>query len=252
MEEWARSVCPTFEYAVREFSSRFSDQALDEMKGFRQTLSLLGGEGRAFPRGLIEAAEGLKRLVGRIELERFELKLRLSGPCEVSAMPVDQIKRQRIRALEELLGIEYEKLSDFRKELAITSSAAVKFDLQQRLKREVLPDIRKHEVEYAELLADTMDLTSVPVQQAEIAAAELVDAVQRVASLPDPNRPEEVTRLLADIRRKLDDPGKVAAAKLKVALPIIPLIASYEMQMDTEAALVNVWRRIKSLFGSKV
>jgi len=44
---------------------------------------------------------------------------------------------------------------------------------------------------------------------------------------------------------------KAAAAKLKVSLPIIPLIASYEMEMDTEAVVVNVWRRIKSLFLRK-
>jgi hypothetical protein len=164
----------------------------------------------------------------------------------------DPIKRQRIRALEELLEIEYEKLNDFQKDLAITASAAAKFELRQRLKREVLPDIRKHEVEYAELLAETTELASVPAQEAEVVEGELVHAVQHVESLPDPNRPEEITRLLADIRRKLDDPGKVAAAKLRVALPIIPLIASYEMEMDTEAVLVKAWRRIKSLFGGKV
>jgi hypothetical protein len=107
-------------------------------------------------------------------------------------------------------------------------------------------------VEYAELLAHSTDLASVPAEQAEATTAELVHALERVQSLPDPNRPEEITRLLTDIRRKLDDPGKVAAAKLKVALPIIPLIASYEMEMDTEAVLINVWRRIKSLFGAKV
>jgi len=166
-------------------------------------------------------------------------------------MPPDPIKRQRIRALEELLEIEYEKLNDFQKELAITSGAAAKFELRQRLKREVLPDIRKHEVEYAELLAESTDLASVPADEAENTTAELVRAVQHVERLPDPNRPAEITRLLADIRRKLDEPGKVAAAKLKVALPIIPLIASYEMEMDTEAVLANAWRRIKSLFGAK-
>jgi hypothetical protein len=252
MEQWARAVCPPFEYAVGQSSSRFSDRALDEIKGFRETLRLLGGEGRGFPLELIEAAERLKKGVECIELERFEHKLGLAGPCEVSPVRPDSINRQRIRDLEELLEIEYEKVNDFQKELAITSSAAAKFELRQRLKREVLPDVRKHEVEYAELLAHSTDLASVPAEQAEATTAELVHALERVQSLPDPNRPEEITRLLTDIRRKLDDPGKVAAAKLKVALPIIPLIASYEMEMDTEAVLINVWRRIKSLFGAKV
>jgi hypothetical protein len=252
MEEWATCVCPSFEYSVGEFSSRFSDQALAEIKRFRETLRLLGREGRAFPVQLIEAADGLKKAVERIELERFEHRLGLSGTPRVSAMTVNRKDSQRISALEGLLEIEYEKLNDFQKELAITSSAAAKFELRQRLKREILPDIRKHEVEYAELLADSADLVCVPAEQAEATTAELVHAVEHVQSLPDPNRPEEITRLLADIRRKLDDPGKVAAAKLKVTLPIIPLIVSYEMQMDTEGVLVSVWRRMKSLFGANV
>jgi hypothetical protein len=163
----------------------------------------------------------------------------------------ESINRQRISALEELLEIEYEKLNEFQKDLAITASAAAKFELRQRLKRDVLPDIRKYEVEYAELLADSTDLASVPAEQAEATTAELVHAVEHVQSLPDPNRPEEITRLLTDIRRKLDDPSKVAAAKLKVTLPIVPLILSYEMEMDTEGVLVSVWRRMKSLFGAK-
>ena len=54
-------------------------------------------------------------------------------------MSSDSIKHQRIGQLEELLELEYEKLGDFQKELAITSSAPAKFELRQRLKREVLP-----------------------------------------------------------------------------------------------------------------
>lgn len=252
MEEWAKTVCPPFQYAVGQFSGRFSDQALDAIRGFSQTLSFLGREGRAFPLNLIEAAQGLKKLVKIIELERFEQNLGLAGPCEVSPVRPDSINPQRIRDLEELLEIEYAKVNDFQKELAITASAAAKFELRQRLKRDVLPDIRKHEVEYAELLAESTNVASVPAEQAEATTAELAHAVEYVKSLPDPNRPEEITRLLADIRRKLDDPGKVAAAKLKVTLPIIPLIVSYEMEMDTEGVLASVWRRMKSLFGAKV
>jgi len=164
----------------------------------------------------------------------------------------EPMKPQRISALERLLEIEYEKLSEFQRELAITASAPAKFELRQRLKLEVLPDIRKHEAEYAGLLADSVDVASIPPEQAERTTVELVHAVQHVESLPDPNQPEEITRLLVDIRKKLDDPGKVAAAKLKVTLPIIPLIASYEMEMDTEGVLVSVWRQIRSLFGGKV
>jgi hypothetical protein len=157
----------------------------------------------------------------------------------------------RIKHLEELLEIEYEKLSEFEKELAITASPAQKFELRQRLKREVLPDLRKHEVEYAQLLAQRTDPASIPPQQAEAALAEIQHAVEHIAQLPTAP-PEEVKQLLTEVRKKLDDPGKAAAAKLKVTLPIIPLIASYEMEIDTEGFLTQAWRGLKSLFGGKV
>jgi hypothetical protein len=251
MEEWAGTVYPAFQFELYQSKSRFSDQALGELKGFKQTLSLLGREGRAFPLKLTQAADDLKRLIESVEVERFEKTLGLGEPCEESSVRPDSINRRRIRDLENLLEIEYEKLSEFQKELAITSSASAKFEVQQRLKREILPEIRKHELEFAQLLADVTDLTFLPTEQAENTAAELVHAIEHVQGLPDPNRPEEITRLLTDIRRELEDPGKVAAAKLKVTLPIIPMIVSYEMEMDTEGVLVGVWRRMKSLFGAK-
>ena len=157
----------------------------------------------------------------------------------------------RIKHLEELLEIKYEKLSEFEKELAITASPAQKFELRQRLKREVFPDLRKHEVEYAQLLAQHADQAAIPPQKAEAVLAEIQHAVEQIEQLPAAP-PDEVKQLLADVRKKLDDPGKAAAAKLKVTLPIIPLIVSYEMELDTEGFLTQAWRGLKSLFGGKV
>ena len=73
MEEWARTVCPPFQYELYHSSKRLSDQALGEIKGFRKTLKFLGGEGRTFPLNLIQAADGLNKLIEDVELERFGL-----------------------------------------------------------------------------------------------------------------------------------------------------------------------------------
>jgi hypothetical protein len=168
------------------------------------------------------------------------------------AMQPDSVRRQRIRDLEGLLGLEYEKLAAFEEELAVASSAAAKFELRQRLKREVLPGIRKHEVEYAGLLAEEADPALIPAAQAEQAVVEVLQAVQHIERLPDTGHSQEVARLLTEVKEKLQQPGKSAASKLKVTLPIIPLIALYEMELDTEALLTNVWRGLKRLFGGKV
>ena len=158
---------------------------------------------------------------------------------------------RRISQLEEVLEIEYAKLAEFEKELAITASAEQKFALRQRLKRELLPSLREHEVEYAQLLAQQADPASIPPHKAEASVAEVQRAVEHIQNLPAP-LPDELTRLLSYGREKLQEPGKAAAAKLKVTLPIIPLIASYEMELDTENLLTQAWRGVKALFGGKV
>lgn len=159
--------------------------------------------------------------------------------------------QQRLEALEEILELEYEKLGEFQKEIAMIASAPAKFELKQRLKREVIPEIRKYEAEYGELLSQQVQEVKAVVisdAEAESAITEVVQAVQQIEIQAAENYPEELIRLLTELREKLDDPGKSAAAKLKVALPIIPLVASYELEMDTEAFMTKAWRKVKSVF----
>src|SRR6185369_3053482 len=95
-----------------------------------------------------------------------------------------------------------------------------------------------------------------PVQLAEPEAQVLVDEArtalisQEHAMVGDQS--EEFRRLLIDIRAKLDEPGKAAAAKLKVVLPLIPLVASYELELDTESFVTQVWHHVKGLFRSAI
>ncbi|MBD2099721.1 hypothetical protein [Leptolyngbya sp. FACHB-261] len=166
-------------------------------------------------------------------------------------MRPDRINQQRLIHLEEILEIEYEKLGEFQKELDLSASANANFELRQRIKREILPSIRKHEVEYGELLAKESEAFLISEPDAETAIIQVTQAVEHLESSPLDKYPDEMRQLLMDIREKLEDPGKTAAAKLKVALPVIPLIASYEMELDTEASIVRVWRGIKTLFSNK-
>lgn len=163
-------------------------------------------------------------------------------------MRPNQISKQRLDVLEDILEIQYEKLGEFQKELPIDASANQKFELRQRIKREILPDIRKYEAEYGQILAEGVQQAFVVSDvEAEKAIVQVVQAVEHIENIQTESYPEELTRLLQDLHNKLDDPGKTAQAKLKVALPVIPLIASYELEMDTEALFVNIWRGIKSL-----
>lgn len=164
-------------------------------------------------------------------------------------MRPNQIDKQRLDVLEDILEIQYEKLGEFQRELPINASANQKFELNQRIKREILPDIRKYEVEYGQILAagiqEAFVVSDVEAGKAIVQVVQAVD--HHIENSQTESYSQELARLLQDLREILNEPGKTAQAKLKVALPVIPLIASYELEMDTEAFFINTWRGLKSL-----
>ncbi|GET37905.1 hypothetical protein [Microseira wollei] len=164
------------------------------------------------------------------------------------------IDSQRLDALEEILEILYEKLGEFQRALIVLASEEAKFELKQKIKRDIAPDIRKYEKEYWQILDwNARENFVVSDVEAEKAIVDVVEAVKPIENIP-PERypdPEKLNRLLEELHKIINDPEKTAQAKLKVALPIIPLLASYELEMDTESFLVNVWRGIKSMVRRK-
>lgn len=153
--------------------------------------------------------------------------------------------RQRLADLEDILKILYEQLGEFEQELIISSSKPAKFELKQRIKREILPNIRRYEAEYWELYPKEAIIIS-----DEEAASQLVKVEQAVESIDRISLtfyPPELIPLLQDIRAELEEQNKAASAKLKVVLPLIPMIASYELEIETEGLMYKTWESIKRL-----
>jgi hypothetical protein len=153
--------------------------------------------------------------------------------------------RQRLAYLEDNLEILYEQLGEFEQELIISSSKPAKFELKQRIKREILPNIRRYEAEYWELYPKEAIIIS-----DEEAASQLVKVEQAVESIDRISLtfyPRELIPLLQDIRAELEEQNKAASAKLKVVLPLIPMIASYELEIETEGLMYKAWKSIKRL-----
>ena len=149
----------------------------------------------------------------------------------------------RLNDIKEILEILYEKLGYFQKELTMIGQTA-SFELKQRIKREILPDIRKYETEYWELYPQEAIIIS-----DEEAATQLVKVEQAVVSIEkiaSDNYSYELISLLHEIRDKLHEQDKVASAKLKLVLPLIPAIASYELEMETEGLISKVLKTIRS------
>ena len=60
--------------------------------------------------------------------------------------PPTKLSLQNIRFI--IKKCHDEKLSNFQKELIISSNPSIQFELRQRIKKEILPSIRKYESEY--------------------------------------------------------------------------------------------------------
>lgn len=76
----------------------------------------------------------------------------------------------------------------------------------------------------------------------------MVQEVERVESQSRVDYPDEVRQKLQEILDKLNEPGTAAAAKAKLALPLIPGIVAYEMELDTENTLRQIFQPIKRLY----
>ncbi|MEH1904027.1 MAG: hypothetical protein V7L04_22105 [Nostoc sp.] len=153
--------------------------------------------------------------------------------------------RPRLNDLKDILELLYEKLGEFEKELIINSSKLAKFELKQRIKREILPDIRKYETEYWELYPQETIVIS--DEEAETQLIKVEEAATSIEQIPSSTYPLELISLLQEIRDKLNEPDKAASAKLKVVLPLIPAIASYELEMETEGLMYRTWKAIKGM-----
>lgn len=161
---------------------------------------------------------------------------------------VSREELRRMKDLEETIQMVYDRLHEFEKRMVATSDVAERFSLRQRIRDEITPDLRKYGKEYADLLADLTNLEDLAPEESDSVLRDVLAAVEAAEQKKPDDAPQEMLNLLKEIKEKLNEPGKTAAAKLKVSLPIIPLISAYELELDTENFLTQVWRKATSLF----
>ena len=162
-------------------------------------------------------------------------------------MVTQQFNRQRMHELDEQLTLEYRTLHEYEIELLKVAGADERIALRMRMREDLLPKLSAHEREYAELLAAGIQPVWVPENEAEQIIRELTQATAQAQARKLPDAPAQMLELLAEIKGKLGEPGKSAAAKLKVIIPIIPFLVQYELGLDTENFLTSSWRGIRQV-----
>ena len=151
--------------------------------------------------------------------------------------------QQRQKDLEEILELLYAQLGYFQKQL-ILASTAEKFALEQKIKRDILPDIKKYEAEYWDLMTQDAIFVYDEDEQAAEECLRDVEAAVRDIEKTSP-LPTEVVEILKQIRDKLNEPQKPASTKLKATLNLIPAILSFDIELDISKILHGLMEKIR-------
>jgi hypothetical protein len=154
---------------------------------------------------------------------------------------------QRLLQLDTNLNILYEKLGALEKEYHMAFDAGYKISLTQRM-REQKAEILQCKEEYFQLLAQqakSLVADDIDESYANSICAEIVTVADE---LIEHNNNRELINLLKQIKDKINEPEKPAAAKLKAAIPLLPGFLSYEAEVDTEGVLKRIFTTFHKLF----
>jgi hypothetical protein len=161
------------------------------------------------------------------------------------------VSRRRLEDLEEILDSSYETLGTLEKKLAYASSASEINNINQTISREILPRIRKSENEYLQLLAAEANSFVIDENDADIAIVEFLQTIEQIQQSSIERNSNQVIQLLIEIRDKLNEPDKSAAAKLKATLPLLPPFVSYEVELGTENILQRMFPTFRRILKKK-
>ncbi|MEG4235885.1 hypothetical protein QUA40_28185 [Microcoleus sp. Pol11C3] len=118
--------------------------------------------------------------------------------------------------------------------------------LQQQID-ELKEELRSVEGEYWLRWGREIAGLTIPEADAEIVASQLVREVEFLEIEPAVQSNAELMTVLEGIKAALSKPGIPAAGKLKAAIPLLPGLISYEMELDTEGLLRLVFPTFCSL-----
>jgi HEAT repeats len=149
----------------------------------------------------------------------------------------------RLAALETNLTMLYEQLGGQEK-AKITAEEAEKVRIEQKI-RETKKELRQYEQEYVQVLAQQVKRQDLPESVAELVVAELVDEIE---IFQPQAQNDEIKALVQQVLTELRKPEIPAAAKLKVAIPIVPGIVTYELEGDTRGVVQRLFPTLVKVY----
>ena len=153
--------------------------------------------------------------------------------------------RDRLFTLQDNLTDLYEQLSGKEKAL-IRAPEEEKTRIRQQI-RDVKGGIQNFEQEYWLAWRRESAALTVSEAEAEVATTTIVQEAEILEATAA--YPEEAMPILREILSELQKPGTPAAGKLKAAIPLLPGLVAYEMEVDTEGLLRRLFPTFSRLLG---
>jgi hypothetical protein len=150
----------------------------------------------------------------------------------------------RLETLEHNLDTAYWQYEQYRGDLNTTydheKKAAIKLSMAEKSKQ-----IAEMERDWVALTSGNTVALDISDQEAEPLVGEWLHSTDQAIQHYEGNA--QVLEKLNKIHAELQA-GKAASAKLKVLLPIVPSLIHYELELDTESTLLQLWRKTRALF----
>jgi len=162
-----------------------------------------------------------------------------------------QHQAQRLRQLSDLMKLLQEKLVVFERARIISGDAATVFNATTVIRDEIRPDLHKYMVEYLAILSSGYD-EIYESQGAEALANELSVVMADTENLIARSRNIELSQSVRGAIEEFRKPSLPTASRLKVAIPIIPMLLSYEVDIDTSNLVVRAWSAIVRFVDKEV
>jgi hypothetical protein len=163
----------------------------------------------------------------------------------VFVIPEAFIVIDRLSHLQSEVEAYYEQLADKERALRLAETGD-KARRRQQI-RELQTELGGVERDYwLRLKAEASGLT-IPEVEAEVMVGKLLTEVDSLAFSPTVQANAELMKLLQEIKAELTREGTPGSGKLKATIPLLPGFLSYELELDTEGFLRQVFPLFRDL-----
>ena len=158
---------------------------------------------------------------------------------------------QRLGQLSDLIKLLQEKLAAFERTKIISGDTGAVFNATTVIRDEIRPSLQKYMVEYLAILSTGYGAVY-ESQGAEALVNELSVVMADAEILIAGSRNIEFSQSVRGVIEEFRKPSLPTASRLKVAIPIIPMLLSYEVDIETSNLVGRAWSAIVRFIDKEV